>query len=272
VDNVLLFLAVGAILAMVIGGIVFRKVQRNRAAKQAAQFAHDRNWRYVASDSSIVTSYPQLFPFYASGRSTSQPGISFGGSSAGDAHDVLSLRSGEYSGQSFTYTYTSYDDDSEKSSSTKTHLWHIVGLELPVPFPNLIVRRRRKLELPQARLTKPVELSSADLNALYSVHSEHHPAAFDMMTSEMVQWLLAEQFQSEMVMQDRRLYVFNKGRQKLENIDPMLAQLSGFLSRIPTEAWQKAQGEYPRPARVQMVQALDLGKITDAYKDWRDSK
>lgn len=270
-NNILLFVAVGVILAVIIGGIVFRKVQRTRAAKQAEQFAQQRGWRYVASDNSVLTSYPQLFPFYVSGRSTSRPGTSFGDSSTDEARDVLHLKSGEYPAQSFTYSYTTYDEDSGKSSSAKTRLWHIVGLELPVPFPSLIVRRRRRLELPQARLTKPVELPSADLNAMYSVHSEHQPAAFEIMTPEMVQWLLTEQFQDEMVLQDHRLYVFSKGRQRLENIDLMLTQLSGFLSRIPAEAWQKAQGEYPRPARVQMFEALDLSKMTDAYKEWRNS-
>lgn len=42
------------------------------------------------------------------------------------------------------------------------------------------------------------------------------------MTTEMVQWLVDGKFQNEMVLQDRRIYVFTKGRQKLANIDPML--------------------------------------------------
>lgn len=270
-NNTLLVVAVCLILAVIIGGIVFRRVQNTRATKQAKQFASDRNWRYVASDGSVVASYPQLYPFYVSGRSTFRPGLSSGNGSPDDCRDVLYFQSGEYSGQSFTYTFTSHDD-SDNSSKPKRHLWHIVGLELPIPFPNLIIRRRRKIELPQARLTKPVELPSAELNSLYAVHSEHHPAALDLMTPEMIQWLVGGQFQNEMVMQDHRLYVFSKGRQKLENIDPMLAQLNGFLSHIPGEVWQKAQGEYPRPARVQMVESLDFGKMKDAYKEWRDTK
>lgn len=92
------------------------------------------------------------------------------------------------------------------------------------------------------------------------------------MTPEMVQWLVDGLFQHELVLQDQRIYVFSQGRQKLANIDPMLSQLTGFLSRIPAEVWRKAEGEYPRPDRVQIFDALDLGKMKDAYKDWRDSK
>ena len=271
VDNTLLVVAVCVIFALVIGGIVFRRVKSTRAAKQAQQFAAERNWRYVTSDSGVVANYPQLYPFYVSGRSTSRPGIGLRSGSADDCRDVLYFRSGEYPGQSFTYTYTTYDEDSDKSSNPKHHFWHIVGLELPIPFPNLILRRRRKIELPQARLTQPIELPSTELNSLYAVHSEHHPAALDLMTPEMIEWLVDGRFQNEMVMQDRHLFVFNKGRQKLENIDPMLAQLNGFLSRIPQEVWQKAQGTYPRPTRVQMVESLDLGKMKDAYNEWRET-
>lgn len=271
-DNPLLVVAVCAVFVLVIGGMVFRKVRGSRAAKQAQQYAAGRNWQYVSSDIGVVTKYPQLYPFYAAGRSTSRTGISSGGSSTGDALDVLSFHSGDYRGESFTYSYMSYDNDSSSSSNPTRHFWHIVGLELPVPFPNLIIRRRRKVELPQARLTKPVDMPSAELNSLYAVHSEHHPAALDVMTPEMVQWLVGGQFHHEMVMQDSRLYVYCKGRQKLENIDAMLAQLNGFLSYVPAEAWQKAQGEYPRPARVQMVESLDVGKMKDAYKEWRDTK
>lgn len=270
-DNPLLVVVVCLIFAVVIGGIVFRRVQSTRATKRAEQFAAERGWRYVTSDSRVLESYPQLYPFYVSGRSTSRPGISLGHGSTDDCRDVLYFQAGEYPGQSFTYTYTSHDD-SDKGSNPKPYFWHIVGLELPTPFPNLIIRRRRKIELPQARLTQPVDLPSAELNTLYAVHSEHHPAALDLMTPEMIQWLLAGQFQNEMVLQDRRLYVFNRGRQKLENIDPMLAQLIGFLSHIPANVWQKTQGEYPRPARIQMVESLDFGKMKDAYKEWRDSK
>lgn len=271
-NDTLVFVAVFAILALIIGTRVFRRLKGKKAAKQAEQFARERNWRYANSDVSLIRSYPQLFPFYASGRSNARSGISFGDSSTGNALDVLYLQSGKYSGHSFTFTYTSHDSDSDGSSSTKNHFWHVVGLELPVPFPNFIIRRRRKLDMPQGRLTKPLELPSAELNALYTVHSEHYPLAMDVMTPELVQWLVDGQFQREMVLQDRRIYVFNKGRQKLSNIDPMLSQLNGFLSHIPAEAWQKAQGEYPRPERVQIFDALDLGKMKDAYKAWRDSK
>lgn len=271
-NNNLVFVIAFVIVAMIIGSIVLRKVKSNKAAKQAEQFAMERNWRYASSDTNLIKSYPQLFPFYVSGESTSRPGISFGDSSTGVARDVLYFQSGENAGHSFTYTYTSHDTDSDNTSSTKNHFWHVVGLEIPVPFPNLIVRRRRKLDMPQSRLTKAVQLSSPELNSLYSVHSEHHPLVVDVMTPEMVQWLVDGQFQDEMVLQDRRIYVFSKGRQKLANIDPMLSQLNGFLSRIPAEVWQKAGGEYPRPDRVQMFDSLDLGKMKDAYKDWRDSK
>lgn len=271
-DNTLIVVAVCAVFVLVIGGMVLRRVRGAQVAKQAKQYAAERNWQYVSSDSGVVAKYPQLYPFYISGRSTSRPGISFGDSSTDAALDVLRFKSGDYPGESFTYTYTTHDDDSRSSSNPKHHFWHVVGLELPVPFPNLIIRRRRNIELPQVRLTKPVEIPSAELNSLYAVHSEHHPFAVDIMTPEMVQWLVGGQFQHEMVMQDSRLYLFCKGRQKLENIDAMLAQLNGFLTHVPATAWQKAQGEYPRPQRIQMVQSLDIGMMKDAYKEWRDTK
>ena len=263
------FIAIGGIvLVSIVGGYVLRK----RRAKQTEEFAKQRGWRYVPSEVGILDSYPQTFPFYSEGGSRSKPGLSIGDSSQGGAVDLMHLNTGDYAGHSFTYTYRTHGTDSDNNSTSTDHNWHVVGLELPVPFPNLTIRRRRKLDALGNALTKPLDFASPELTAAYTIHSEHPPAAFDIFTPEMIQWLVGEQFRDEMVMQDHCVYVFRKGKQKLEAIDPMLGQLSGFLNRIPAEAWQKAQGEYPRPQRVRKVDALDLNQMKAAYQEWRESQ
>lgn len=249
--------------------IAARFVAKKRQGQKLMAFAEERGWRYEKSDATILDSYPQLLPFYAEGRSSAKPGLSFGGGRDDDAQDVMYFNAGQYPGHSFTYAYTSYDRDSDGSTSSQVRPWHVVGLELPLPLPQMIIRRRRKLDALESRLTKPIEFSHPGLAEAYTVHAEHPPAAIDIMTPEMAQWLVAEQFAPEMVMQDHRIYVYTKGVQKTENIDPMIAQLSGFLARVPAHVWQKAQGEYPRPERILKVDRLDLGMMKDAYQQWR---
>lgn len=269
VMEIALFIGSGVVILAFIAG---RFVLRKRKAKQAEAFAGERGWRYVPSDVGILDAYPQTFPFYSEGGSRSKPGLTIGDNSQGGARNLMHLNAGDYAGHSFTYTYTTYDRDSDNKSSSQNHYWHVVGLELPVPFPNLIVRRRRKLDALENRLTKPVEFPSPELTAAYTIHSEHPPAVFDIITPEMAQWLVGEEFRDEMVMQDHSFYVFRKGKQKFENIDSMLGQLRGFLSRIPAEAWQKAQGEYPRPQRVRNADALNVNQMKDAYREWRETR
>lgn len=267
-EPIIIFGVAALILVVAVGGAVMRA----RNSKEVQALADERGWRYEKSDARILSSYPQLFPFYSQGQSRSKPGISFGDSDSGEARDVLYLKAGEYSGQSFTYTYKTHETDSDGDTSTKNHYWHIVGFELPTSFPNLTIRRRRKLDLFENKLTKPVDFPYPELNSEYTIHSEHAPAALDIVTAEMAQWLVREQFRAEIVLQDRRVYVYTKGRQKLENIDPMIKQISDFLAHIPEVAWQKTRGEYPQPQRVKYVEGLDLGQMKSAYDDWRESQ
>lgn len=267
-ENALIFGIAIVIFAIILGGFIVRA----RDAKKVREFAASRGWRYEKSDVGVVDSYPQLFPFYSHTDGRGKPGLSFGDSGRGQAVDVLYFNAGEYVGHSFTYTYTTREEGSDNSTSTKNHYWHVVSLDLPTPFPMLIIRRRRKLDAFENRLTKPVEFPQAGLNAAYTIHGEHAPAARDIVTPQMVQWLVREEFKNEMVLQDHKLYVYKKGRQKVENIDPMLKQLTDFVAHIPADTWQKANGEYPRPDRVKYVPSLDLGQMKAAYDEWRESQ
>jgi len=267
-DPIIIFGVAALILVIAIGGAV----RRARNSKKVQGLAAERGWRYEKSDAGVLSTYPQLFPFYSHGEGRSKPGISFGDRVSGEARDVLYLTEGEYSGQSFTYTYTTYERDSDGDTSSKKHYWHVVGFELPTAFPNLTIRRRRKLDFFENKLTKPVDLPYSELNSAYTIHSEHAPAALDIVTAAMAQWLVREQFRAEIVLQDRRVYVYTKGRQKIENIDPMVKQIIDFLAHIPQEAWQKTRGEYPQPQRVKYVESLDLNQMKSAYDDWRESQ
>lgn len=266
-DN-LVYIVAGVIVLIIGGGAILRL----KRAKKTREFAQSRGWNYEKSNATVIAGYPQLFPFSegsaaASGRS----GISIGSSGDGDARDVLSFTAGRYPGNSFMYTYTTKERDSNNESSSQNHKWHIVGLELPLPLPNITIRRRRKLDAIENKLTKPVEFPMPEFNAAYTVHSEHPPAAMDIITPDTASWLIAQGVKNKIVLEDNRIYTYAKGAQKPENIDPMLAALTGFLDRIPEVAWQKAQGEYPRPQRVRM-RVLDIGQIAGAIKDYRQSK
>lgn len=267
-DNALFIGIAVLILAVIVGGYVFRA----RAAKKTREFAAARGWRYEKSDLGVLDSYPQLFPFYSESGGRGKPGLSFGETRDDDALDVLYFTVGEFPGHSFTYTYTTHERDSNNEPSTTRHYWHVVGVDLPVPFPMLTIRRRRKMDALTNRSTPPVEFAQADLNAAYTIHCEHLPAAFDIVTPQMGEWLVREQFRTEIVLQDHKLYVYKKGRQKIDSIDPMLKQLTDFLAQISPATWQKTQGHYPRPHRIHHVQSLDLGRMKAAYDEWRESQ
>lgn len=265
------------VFVFIVGGVIMRKLKSNNAAKEAQEFARSKNWQYESANEAIVGSYPQLFPLYAEGRSTRQPGINVAASTEELARDILYFHAGRYPGQSFTLTYAAYDTgtagSSEDSSNSKRHFWHIVGLELPVPLPELTVRPRRKIDALERRLTKPIELSSDEFNSSYAVYSEHPPFAHDVFSADMMTWLMQGAFKNQLVLQDHKIYVFSKGRQNVEKIDAMLAHLEGFLARIPSTVWHKAQSaEYPRPERIKLSNTLNVSEMINAYKDWRDSK
>ncbi len=110
-----------------------------------------------------------------------------------------------------------------------------------------------------------------DLNAAYTIRSEHPPAAMDIITPDTARWLIDQELKNPIVLQDHHLFTYAKGHQKVEAIDPMLAVLTGFLGRIPQQAWQKAQGEYPRPERKRTV-PVNLERIVDAVRGYRETR
>lgn len=267
-NSIIFVVVVVFIVASLAGGIVLRR----KRAKQAQEFVESRGWRYAKSDIGVLDSYPQLFPLNGGmdirESMGQQSGLNFGGRNERDARNVIYLNAGNYAGHSFTCHYVTAERGSDNETSKQTHNWHVVGLELPVPFPNMTIRRRRKLDRLENKITKPVEFPMADFNAAYTIHSEHPPAAMDLITPDTAQWLMAQELKNEIVLEDDRIYVYAKGQQKVENIDPMLALLTGFLDRIPQTAWQKAQGEYPRPRRMRMG-PVDVSQIADVVRGLR---
>lgn len=272
-DQLPFFIFMAGIVGVITALSVGRSVLRRRRAARAKDFAQERGWGYEPVNDLVLEGYPQVYPFYSQGRSTSKPGLSIGGNNRSDsARDVLRFMVGDYPSESFTYTYVTYDSGSDGGSSAQHSYWHVLGLELPVPFPHLTIRRNRKFKIGARSLPERVDFPDPALTAAYAIHCEYPAAAFDLITPATAQWLVAEEFQDEMVLHDNRLFVFRKGKQDLERLDAMIGMLTGFLSRIPAEAWRKAQGEYPRPQRIVMYDAFNLNVIKDAYQQWKDSK
>lgn len=266
-DNPIFIIVAVFIVAVLVGGFLLRR----KRAKQAQELVAARGWRYEKSDLGVLDAYPQLFPL--NGGTGLGVGALTGGRSSTrtnerQARDVVYLTAGDYPGHSFTCRYVTEERGSDNQTSRQTHNWHVVGLELPVPFPNVTIRRRRRLDAIENKLTKPVEFPMPEFTAAYTVHSEHPPAALDLITPDTVQWLLSQEVKNEIVLEDNHIYIYAKGQQKVDNIDPMLALLTGFLDRIPPAAWQKAQGEYPRPQRMRFGE-VDVGQIVNVVKGLR---
>lgn len=258
------------IVATIVGRFVRDRKRRKQTEEQAQQLAQSRGWRYVESDIGILDSYSLLPPL--SGEDSGGSRNQF------DARHVIFLTAGDYPGHSFTHYHTANYTDSDGDSKRDTSRKHVVGLELPVPFPNVTIRSRRRSDRVFNKLnkvfntkTKPVEFPMEEFNAAYTVHSEHPPAALEIITTDTARWLIEQDLKDEIVLQDHLIVIYKDGYQQVENIDSMLAVLTGLLTRVPQEAWQKAQGEYPRPKRYHYSDAVNLNKIADAVKDYRSN-
>ncbi len=270
-DSAVLIAIVVAVVILVIA--VSKALLRAKGRKKSEAYAAERGWQYTKSDMGILDTYPQLFPFYSSSDSRDKPGVSFSSGDQGQAHNILCFTADGYPGQSFTYSYTTYDHDSTSNTNSQINNWHVTGLELPSPFPSMSIRRRQRVrDSLGVGNSDVVELPYPDLKAAYTVRCEHPEAALDIVTPEMAQWLLENNFKNEIILQDQRIYVYSKGSQDLEKIDAMVEQLTGFLALIPESTWQKTQGTYPRPKRVTMASSLNLNQMKDIYQEWRENR
>lgn len=228
----LFILIVAAVLA--VGG--FSIYQSYARRKRFEQYAQTRGWQYTPSDNSLARTFPQQAPF--------------GNGSSRRCTNVLRHRSGEYTGYSFDYSYK-VSSGSGENRSTTTYRFHVVSLDLPFSLPRLTLRPEGTLDgVAKFFGSQDVQFESAEFNQAWFVQSEHLPAAHDVIHPRMMAWLLeGSQRRARFVIEDGILYTFLTGRQDVDNVDPLIARLTGFAERIPGFVWQKAQGEYPRPER-----------------------
>lgn len=242
-DNNLLIVIVVVFIIAVVG----YRFYRGRAQRRELEgYAKSRGWSYAAHDSSLGGRYLTLFPF-----------------AAGDSNrfeNVVRFQDDSRTVESFDYQFTETATSSEDSSTTTR--FHVVGLELPQPIPQLQVRRASRIPLNLGVL----KFESEQFNKRWMVQGEHPAAAHDIIHQGMMEWLLTQDGTFPIALQDTLVFTFVEGRQKTERIDEMLAFLKDFVERIPNHAWQKAEaGEYPRPKRYQMTN--DLGTFVRAAKD-----
>lgn len=204
--------------------------------KRFEEYATRRGWEYTPSEHSLAKSFPQMAPF--------------GSGSSRRCTNVLRYRAGEHAGLSFDYSFTVSRGSGENRSST-TYRFHVVSLDLPHPLPRLTLRPEGMFD-GVAKLfgSQDVQFESEEFNRAWFVQSEHLPAAHDLIHPRTMGWLLEPaQRGASFAIEDGVLFTFIKGRQNLENIDPLIGRLAGLLGHVPEFMWQKAQGEYPRPER-----------------------
>lgn len=218
------------IVLIVLAGLVAAVVTGVRRTRQVKEFAEQRGWEFIGTDRSLPRTFPRVAPF--------------GIGSDRRASDTLRYNVRGRHGYSFTYTYTTGSGEDET-----THTHHVVSLDLPHPLPRLVLRP----ETTMSRMGKligmqDVQFESEDFNRAWIVQSEHLPGAHDILHPRMMEWLLQVQPRN-IVIEDETMYVWSRGQQVLEIIEPWIRFMLDFEDLIPAFVWQKAQGEYPRPSR-----------------------
>jgi len=234
VDSAPFVIVLIVVVAAVIGGIAALNAHRQR--KRFQEYAAQRGWDYTPSEHSLARSFPQVDPF--------------GSGSSRRCTNVLRYRVGEYSGCSFDYSFTVSRGSGTNRSST-TYRFHVVSFDLPHPLPRLTLRPEGMFDgVAKFFGSQDVQFESEEFNRAWFVQSEHLPAAHDLIHPRMMGWLLEPaQRGASFVIEDGILFTFLKGRQNLENVDPLIDRLAGLFGHVPEFVWQKAQGEYPRPER-----------------------
>lgn len=261
-------LVVVAVVAIGAGVLLMRRAK----GKKFEAFAAERGWRYEPRDrEQLVFQYPEVYPF---GVGQAQEG------KGRVCSNILHLTDGDIAGQSFDYSYTGLkgsaafglsDDELERalrkaedSELEKKH-FHVVGIRLPQPLPQLTVRPKVSINAMPGGAGQRVQFESSQFNGAWIVNSEYPRAAHDVMHPRMMEWMLAQDPKVNLSIEDSVLFAVREGTQKLENIDQMLALLTQFVDQVPEHVWQKAQGEYPRPQR-QRTTSTGMGSLLRAAK------
>lgn len=244
-----------AIVAVFIVTVMVVKFVRGRGQeKKIAELAEQRGWSFAHRDDQLLWRYPELFPLSEGREQTVRNLLTF------------TVDGNMYSSFDFTSTgstTTSSNDD----DSTSTSRYHVVGVNLPVPLPELTIRARRRLDALENKLTKP-EPIDPEFDQTWTVHGECSPATMAIMSAQQREFINVHDKKTRIVIQDDVLFTYRSGRQTVENIDEMIALLTGFMNRIPSDVWQAAQaGSYPRPVRTRSAFRVDLDQVANAAKN-----
>lgn len=209
---------------------------RHLERKRFEEYARARGWAYARSEPSLPRAFPQVEPF---GRGSSRR-----------CTNVFRYDVEGRTGYSFDYAYTQSSGAGDNRSTT-TYRFHVVSTELPQPLPRLTVRPENPLDgVTKFFGSQDVQFESEEFNRAWLVRSDHLPAAHDVIHPRMMDWLMQPANRgARFVLEGTVLFTFTRGRQRLENIDSMIASVAAFREGIPAFVWQKARGEYPPSTR-----------------------
>lgn len=213
---------VGMGLAMIGGVAGFTFLDRRRRAA-LDRVARERGWTLTPRADGLLREYPDTSLLAAGYRRWVTNLFTF----AADGHRA----------HSFDYAYLT---PAKKGSQ----LFHVVGIELPAHVPVLELRPEKLLDpVGKAFGLRDLQFESTEFNRAWLVAGAQAPFGYDLVHPRMMEWLLTDDAVSRpFTVGGNRLYTYQPGAQRAEDIDAMVESLLEFRRRIPTHVWRKAAG------------------------------
>jgi hypothetical protein len=213
----LLFFVVPVGLIVLVVVLVRRANQRRHAANH--QWAVARGWQYTPRVDGLERRW-QSPPF---GR--------------GGSRRASEVFTGNFHGRqalSFSYTYVTSNG---KNSTTHTH--HVVALQLPVPLPWVqLSPDGAGTSIAKFFGGQDIEFESVAFNEAWRIQGPPGQFPFDLIHPRMMERLLQpDAVGRNITIEGRDVFLWIHGSQKLQNIDPYLNLLFGFIEQIPRHLW-----------------------------------
>lgn len=213
----LFFVAVVAVVIL----LAVRSGRRRRTALQ--EYAAARGWDYQGSAQGLA------------GRFTSEP------FNAGRSRRATDALTGDFHGRhaaSFDYQYVTGG-----GKDSTTHYFHVVCLHLPTALPRL---RFDPDGLGASLATffggEDIQFESEEFNRAWRVRSDGPPQyAYDFVHPRMMETMMHQGIVGHSItVEGEDIYLYARGRQRIDRIDPRLAVLSSIVDQIPRHLWLKA--------------------------------
>src|SRR5215472_14165880 len=154
----------------------------------------------------------------------------------GENRYARNLLSGTYQNHevlAFDYHYETHTTDSKGHQQTQDHWFSFFILTLPAVFPDLTIRRENLFtKIAEAFGYQDINFESAEFSKAFNVQSPDKKFAYDVCSSKMMEYLLANRDLSIEIENNVLALAFNT-RLSAEQIEFNLQRLIEIRSRLP---------------------------------------